>query len=82
MFIYGCVTCKWAKNSTAAPPGELAPLLIPSEHFACWSLDFITCLTVDRSFNTMLVCVDLLTKFVCLVPCATQEVELSAKAIA
>ena len=82
MFIYGCVTCKWAKNSTAAPPGELAPLLIPSEHFACWLLDFITCLPIDHGFNAVLVCVDKLSKLVCLVPCATREGELSAKATA
>ena len=66
----------------AAPPGKLAPLPIPSEHFAYWSIDFITCLPISHSFNTVLVCIDKLTKFVCLAPCAIGEGELSAKAIA
>ena len=82
MFIHNCVTYKWAKDSTTTPPGELAPLAIPSEHFACLSLDFITCLAVNRGFNAVMVCIDKLTKLVCLAPCATREGELSAKAIA
>ena len=45
-------------------------------------MDFVTGLPLDNGCNAMFVCIDKLTKLVCLVPCAAGEGELSAAATA
>ena len=44
-------------------------------------MDFIVGLPFDIGCNTVFICVDKLTKLVCLVPCAAEKEELSAAAI-
>ena len=45
-------------------------------------MDFITGLPLDNGYNAVFVCIDKLTKLVCLVPCTAREGELSDAATA
>ena len=68
-FIYSCTTCAQTKDSTAVPPGLLQPLLVPESCFSSWSIDFFTDVTLSRGFNTILTCVDCLTKYTIVILC-------------
>lgn len=70
------------KDSTQAPGGTLAPLPIPEERFASWSMDFVTHLPESRGFNAIFTCVDRLTKLVRLTPCRYGDAALSAGEVA
>ena len=73
LFINGCITYQRAKDTTPTQPGQLASLPIPMEHFTYWSLVFVSCLSLNHNFNVVIVCIDKLTKLICLAPCATGE---------
>ena len=68
-FCCSCTTCVQTKDSTAVPPGLLQPLPVPESRFSSWSIDFTTDLPLSHGCNTILTCVDCLTKYTILIPC-------------
>ena len=78
-FIAGCLPCLQLKDQTSLPPGSLAPIPLPLDHFSFWTMDFITSLPKDQGYNAIFTCIDKLTKFVCLTPCCMGEGLLSAE---
>ena len=46
-FIAGCLPCLQLKDQTSLPPGSLAPIPLPLDHFSFWTMDFITSLPKD-----------------------------------
>ena len=67
-FIAGCLPYLWLKDWTSLPPGSLAPILLPLDHFSFWTTDFITSLPKDQNCNAIFTCIDKLTKLVRLTP--------------
>ena len=61
------------------PPGTLAPIPIPLDHFSFWTMDFITSLPKDQGCNAIFICIDKLTKLVRLTPCHMREGLLSTE---
>ena len=70
------------KDSTAVPPGLLQPLPVPESRFSSWSVDFTTDLPLSHGCNTILTCVDCLTKYTILIPCKMGDSTLTAAEIA
>ena len=68
-FIHSCTTCMQAKDSTAVPPGILQPLTIPESRFSTWSINFTTDFSLSHGCNTILTCMDCLTKHTILISC-------------
>ena len=68
-FIAGCLPCLQSKDRTSLPPGSLAPIPLPLDHFSFWTMDFITSLPEDQGCNAIFTCIDKLTKLVRLTPC-------------
>ena len=69
-FVSQCPKCQVNKNSTQAPAGLLQPLPIPDSRWHTVTLDFITGFPRSRDgFDSILLFVDKLAKFVQLVPC-------------
>ena len=68
-YVTHCEACQRNKASTAQRAGELQPLSIPSRRWASVSVDFVVKLPLThRGHDTILVCVDRLSKMVHLVP--------------
>ena len=61
-YVRGCDSCQRVKSSTHAPYGPLDPLPIPNTPWSSISMDFITGLPASRSFDSIFVVVDRLTK--------------------
>ena len=78
-FIAGCLPCLQSKDQTSFPPGSLAPIPLPFDHFSFWTMDFIKSLPEDQGCNTIFTCIDKLTKLVRLTPCHMGEGLLSAE---
>ena len=68
-FVYSYTTCVQTKDSTGVPLGLLQPLPVPESRFSSWSIDFTTDLPLSHRCNTILTCVDCLTKHTTLIPC-------------
>ena len=68
-YVVHCEACQRNKASTAKRAGELQPLSIPRRRWASVSVDFVVKLPLThRGHDTILVCVDRLTKMVHLMP--------------
>lgn len=68
-YITACEVCTQAKPEHCCLPGLLQPLPIPPDVWHTVSLDFIEGLPKSKSFDTILVVIDKLTKyahFICL----------------
>jgi hypothetical protein len=69
-FVAQCPKCQVNKNSTQAPAGLLQPLPIPDSRWHTVTLDFITGFPRSKEgYDSILVFVDKLSKYVILVPC-------------
>ena len=68
-FVSGCLSCQRSKASHQRPFGLLAPLEIPDTRWNTVTMDFITDLPrTTGGFDTILVIVDKLSKYVHLIP--------------
>ena len=65
------------KDSSAVYVGLLQPLLVPESRFSSWSIDFTINLAFSRGCNTILTCVDHLTKYTALIPCLMDDKTLT-----
>ena len=68
-YINACEVCAQAKPEHCRLPGLLQPLLVPTHAWHTISLDFIEGLPKSKTFDTILVVIDKLTKyahFICL----------------
>ena len=78
-FIAGCLPYLWLKEKTSLPPGSLAPILLPLDHFSFWTMDILMSLPKDQGCNAIFTCFDKLTKLVHLTPCRMGGGLLSAE---
>jgi hypothetical protein len=62
-YISSCEVCAKAKTDHSRLPGLLYPLPIPKKAWQTISLDFIEGLPKSKSYNTILVVIDKLTKY-------------------
>lgn len=62
-FVAACEVCAQAKSEHCRLPGLLHPLPVPSTAWHTISLDFIEGLPKSKSFDTILVVIDKLTKY-------------------
>jgi hypothetical protein len=65
----GCPTCQRTKPLRQKPHGLLTPNEIPRGYWEIISCDFIVDLPRSRGFDSIMVCVDRLSKMVRLIPC-------------
>jgi hypothetical protein len=63
-----CITCQQAKPERVRYPGLLQPLPVPNGAWQIVSMDFIEGLPQSGSFNSIIVFVDLFTKYAHFVP--------------
>jgi len=68
-YVLSCDTCSRSKNPRHRPYGLLQPLPIPKQPWSSVSMDFITDLPPSKSFDTIFVVVDRLTKMAHFIPC-------------
>ena len=73
-FVTTCDICQRNKSTTHKPYGLLQPLPIPETPWSSISMDFITQLPPSKSFTSILVVVDRLTKMAHFIP-TTDEVD-------
>jgi hypothetical protein len=79
-YVDGCSTCQRSKPLRQKPLGLLTPNEIPSGYWQIISCDFITDLPRSRGYDSVMVCVDRLSKMVRLIPCnKTISSEMAAK---
>jgi hypothetical protein len=79
-YVDGCPTCQKTKLLHQKPHGLLAPNEIPNGYWEIISCDFIVDLPRSRGFDSIMVCVDRLSKMVRLIPCnKTISSEAAAK---
>jgi hypothetical protein len=79
-YVDGCPTCQKTKPLHQKPHGLLAPNEIPNGYWEIISCDFIVDLPRSRGFDSIMVCVDRLSKMVRLIPCnKTISSEAAAK---
>jgi transposase InsO family protein len=71
-YITTCDICQKAKSKTHAPIGLLQPIPIPERPFDTVTMDFITELPESNGYDSILVIVDKLTKYVNLIPTTTR----------
>lgn len=62
-FIQECDICQRNKNEHLSYPGLLQPLPIPTQAWSHITMDFIERLHPSKGFDTILVVIDMLTKF-------------------
>jgi hypothetical protein len=67
-YISACEVCAKAKTEHSRLPGLLHPLPIPKKAWQTISLDFIEGLPKSKSYNTILVVIDKLTKYAHFIP--------------
>ena len=68
-YVDGCSTCQRTKPLCQKPFGLLSPNEIPQNFWQIISCDFVTDLPSSKGFNSLMVCVDRLSKMVRLIPC-------------
>ena len=68
-YVTTCDTCSRSKIPRHRPYGLLHPLPVPEKPWSSISMDFITDLPDSKSFDTIMVVVDRLTKMAHFVPC-------------
>ena len=68
-YIDGCSTCQRVKPLCQKPFGLLSPNETPKNFWQIISCDFVTNLPPSKGFNSVMVCVDRLSKMVRLIPC-------------
>jgi transposase InsO family protein len=79
-YVDGCSTCQRSKPLRQKPLGLLTPNEIPTGYWQIISCDFITDLPRSRGYDSVMVCVDRLSKMVRLIPCnKTISSEMAAK---
>lgn len=69
-FIKECGTCQRNKGENVSSPGLLQPLDIPSQVWSSVSIDFIKGFLKSGGYTTILVIVDMLTKYSHFIPLA------------
>lgn len=82
MYVYvdGCDTCQRTKPLRGKPFGLLMPNDSPDTFWDTISCDFITDLPRSRGYESIMVCVDRLSKMVRLIPCSkTISAEAAAR---
>jgi len=62
-YVANCVVCAQAKSEHCKLPGLLHPLPVPPSAWHTISLDFIEGLPKSKSYDTILVVIDKLTKY-------------------
>lgn len=62
-YIKGCMACQKIKTETLAPTGLLLPLPIPCQVWDNITLDFIEGLPTSQGKDSIMVVVDMLSKF-------------------
>jgi hypothetical protein len=67
-YISSCDTCNRSKSIKHLPYGPLTPLPIAEKPWSSISLDFIVDLPVSKTFDSILVVVDRLTKYATFIP--------------
>lgn len=67
-YVDGCSTCQWTKPLRQKPLGLLTPNKIPEVNWQIVTCDFITDLLHSYNYDSVMVCVDCLSKMACLVP--------------
>lgn len=67
-FVQSCQTCQQSKYDRSKSPGLLQPLPVPDSAWQVISLDFIEGLPLSNGYNSLLVVVDLLTKYGYFIP--------------
>ena len=60
------------------PPGLLQLLPVPESCFSSWSIDFTTDLPLSHEYNTILTCMDCITKYTILISCKMGDKTLTA----
>jgi hypothetical protein len=79
-YVDGCATCQRTKPLRQKPLGLLSPNEVPENFWQIISCDFVTDLPSSKGFNSVMVCVDRLSKMVRLIPChKTISSETAAK---
>ena len=68
-YVDGCAVCQRSKPLRQKPLGLLSPNEIPQNYWQIISCDFVTDLPSSKGFNSVMVCVDRLSKMVRLIPC-------------
>src|SRR5579875_2628384 len=68
-YVTTCDTCSRSKIPHHRPYGLLQPLLIPETPWTSISMDFIVNLSPSKTFNSIFVVVDRLTKMTHFIPC-------------
>jgi len=69
VYVDGCPTCQKTKPLWQKPQGLLTPNEIPHGYWEIISCDFIIDLLRSKGFDSLMVCIDWLSKMVCLIPC-------------
>ena len=72
-YVTSCDVCQKVKYWRQAPIGFLQPLPIPAEPFEVITMDFITELPNNNTFNAILVIVNKLTKYGIFIPMHTTD---------
>jgi transposase InsO family protein len=67
-FVQNCVICQQAKSSHNLLVGLLQPLPIPSQVWEDIAMDFIMGLPISHGYTTIMVVIDMLTKFAHFIP--------------
>ena len=70
-YVPSCQDCQCNKGTTHKPAGLLHPLPIPDNQFNSIAIDFISPLTPDDSYNSIITMVDRLGADIQIVPCKT-----------
>lgn len=62
-YVSKCEVCQKVKSEHSKTPGLLQPLPVPSQAWQIVSLDFIEGLPKSKAFDTILVVIDMFTKY-------------------
>ena len=68
-YVNGCSACQRSKPLRQKPLSLLAPNEVPENNWQIISCDFVTNLPRSKGYNSVMVCVDRLSKMVRLIPC-------------